>query len=165
MAGVQVQVDTQEVSQALERLVRFGRNPDPALKDIGEYMQRSVDNRFANQEDPDGNAWAPNTAATLLNKRNPRVLHESTILRGSIHYQVNNGELRQGTPMIYAATQQAGARRGSFGRTQRGGPIPWGDIPARRFLGFSSGDQGEILRLLEVHTAGSWHGQQTGGDA
>ncbi|TGG92523.1 phage virion morphogenesis protein [Natronospirillum operosum] len=159
MAGVHIQVDTREVSQALERLVRFGRRPDAALKDVGEYMQRSVDDRFISQTDPDGQAWAPNTAATLLRKRNPKVLHESTILRGSIHYQVSGGELRQGTPMIYGAVQQLGAGKGDFGKTSKGGPIPWGDIPARRFLGFSTGDRGEILRLLEEHGTGAWSGR------
>jgi hypothetical protein len=27
-----------------------------------------------------------------------------------------------------------GAKQGAFGRTSRGGPIPWGDIPARPLL-------------------------------
>ncbi len=159
MAVVQVQVDTTEVSEALENLIRLGRRPEPALKDIGEYMQVAVDDRFAAQTAPDGTPWAPNSPKTLARKRNPRILHDSTRLRGSINYQVQGAELRQGTNLIYAATQHFGAAQGAFGRTSRGGPIPWGDIPARPILGFSGDDQAEMLRLLMEHTTRAWSGR------
>jgi phage gpG-like protein len=38
------------------------------------------------------------------------------------------------SPMVYAATQQFGAKQGQFGRGKRNHPIPWGDIPARPFF-------------------------------
>jgi phage gpG-like protein len=55
--------------------------------------------------------------------------------------------------MEYAATQQYGARRGEFGtgsyKTRKGTfPMPWGDIPARPFLGFSDDDQAIILGIV-----------------
>ncbi|ACL72722.1 putative bacteriophage protein [Thioalkalivibrio sulfidiphilus HL-EbGr7] len=151
MAGVEVRVDDAAVRAALERLARFAGAPREALADIGEYMQRVVDDRFAAGRNPEGRAWERNSAATLLRKRNPRILHESPLLRGSIHYRATDDALAQGTRLEYAAVQQFGARQGAFGRTRRNVPIPWGDIPARPFLGFNAADRAEVMRLLEAH--------------
>jgi len=46
--------------------------------------------------------------------------------------------------MVYAAVHQFGAAQGAFGNTSRGSPIPWGDIPARPYLGLSDDDRQEI---------------------
>lgn len=50
--------------------------------------------------------------------------------------------------MIYAGSQQFGAAKGSFGNTKRGSPIPWGDIPAREFLGLSDEDRHEVSGIV-----------------
>ncbi|MCS4503887.1 phage virion morphogenesis protein [Arhodomonas aquaeolei] len=158
MAGVQVHVDDTEVRAALERLHRFAESPAAAMKDAGEYMQRAVDDRFNAQQSPDGQAWAPNTPVTLLRKKNPRILHEraGSGLRGSIHYRASDTEMRQGTDRVYAAVHQFGAEQGAFGTTSRGAPIPWGDIPARPYLGFSADDSAEILQIMEDHIQQRW---------
>ena len=54
-----------------------------------------------------------------------------------------------GYNLIYATTHQFGAEKGAFGTTSRGGPIPWGDIPARPFLGISDDDRRDIEKLVE----------------
>lgn len=156
MAGVQVEVNDAEVRAALERLHQFAASPAAAMKDAGEYMQRAVDDRFANQEGPSGKAWAPNSPVTLLRKKNPRILHESTNLRGSIHYRASDDEMRQGTNLDYAAAQHFGMEQGYAGQTARGAPIPWGEIPARPYLGFSDDDNAEILRIMEDHIRNRW---------
>ncbi|MGB0955835.1 MAG: phage virion morphogenesis protein [Panacagrimonas sp.] len=51
-------------------------------------------------------------------------------------------------PNKLTTIQQFGARKGAFGTTRRGAPIPWGDIPARPFLGISDEDRTEIELLL-----------------
>ena len=33
-------------------------------------------------------------------------------------------------------------------RTRRGAPIPWGNIPARPYLGLSADDETEVVRIL-----------------
>lgn len=156
MAGVQVRVDDRELLAALERLSRYGARPAAAMKDAGEYMQRAVDDRFQAQQDPEGRRWKANSPVTLLRKKNPRILHEAPLLRGSIHYRADDREMRQGTNLDYAAPHQFGAKQGAFGKTRRGGPIPWGDIPARPFLGFSAEDAAEVLHILEDHARQSW---------
>lgn len=50
--------------------------------------------------------------------------------------------------MVYAAVMQGGAAQGAFGRTSRGGPIPWGNIPARPFLGLSDSDRAGVLEII-----------------
>lgn len=34
----------------------------------------------------------------------------------------------------YAAMQQFGAKKGQFGQSKRGNPLPWGDVPARPYI-------------------------------
>ena len=57
-------------------------------------------------------------------------------------------EVLTGSPLVYAGTQQFGAEEGSFGSASGGRPIPWGDIPAREFLGLSDADGDEIEVIL-----------------
>lgn len=156
MAGVQVQIDDRQLMDALERLMRYSARPEAAMKDAGEYMQRVVDDRFVAAQGPDGQGWEANTPVTLLRKKNPRILHEAPLLRGSIHYRASASEMRQGTNLAYAAAQQFGMVQGYAGKTRRGGPIPWGNIPARPFLGFSDEDTAEVLYILEDHARQSW---------
>ena len=110
--------------------------------------------------DPEGNRWAPNTRVTIerfLTKQsgnfgksgritkkgaeragNKRpLLGISKSLSNTINYSASNEGVDIGSPMIYAATQQFGAPKGSF----KGGKSPWGNIPARPFLGLSQSDQ------------------------
>jgi len=51
-----------------------------------------------------------------------------------------------GTRKKYAAAHQHDAKKGQYGKTRRGGPIPWGDAPALPFIGVSD-DAMETKRL------------------
>ena len=62
-----------------------------------------------------------------------------------------SGYVIAGTNKVYAATHQFGAERGEFGADRRGRPIPWGDIPARPFLGVGDEQRGIILEALNDH--------------
>ena len=53
-----------------------------------------------------------------------------------------------GSNMPYSAVMQFGAKRGAFGQSSNGSPIPWGDIPARPFLGISSQDELNIREAI-----------------
>lgn len=55
--------------------------------------------------------------------------------------------------MEYAATQQFGAKKGEFRSTKNGAPVPWGDIPARPFLGISADDEDKIIEIIQSHLA------------
>ncbi|MDP2794728.1 MAG: transposase [Sulfurisoma sp.] len=53
-----------------------------------------------------------------------------------------------GSNRLYAGVQQFGASRHQFGRA------PWGDIPARPFLGISAGDKADTLETVADFLAG-----------
>jgi phage gpG-like protein len=86
----------------------------------------------------------------LLSGKKP-LIGESKRLSSEIHYRAGAGSVEVGSSMEYAAVQQFGAGRGDFGSTKRGAPIPWGDIPARPFLGLSETDKSAVLDILHEH--------------
>ena len=52
--------------------------------------------------------------------------------------------------LVRNSKHQFGAEKGAFGATSRGTPIPWGDIPARPFLGLSADDRDGVRdRILD----------------
>lgn len=155
----------------LERLARHARDPKPAMRDIGQHLAVTTKQRFVTSTAPDGSRWAPNRQVVLarhlaktkgnykekggLTKRGATrmaakrpLVGETTQLATKIYYRAGKMFVRVGSPMEYAATQQFGAKKGSFGRNRRGAPIPWGDIPARPFLGLSGGDWSVIRSIM-----------------
>ena len=106
---------------------------------------------------PDGVPWAPLKPSTLAKKTQnlDKILIETGQLSEHIRYQIEGGALLFGTNEVYGATHQFGMKKGYAGCTTRGAPIPWGDIPARPFLGISEDDEGDILDLLKTHLDGA----------
>ena len=156
MAGSSIEVtfDDAEVLKAVNRLVAAGKDLAPAMRDIGEHLLNTTRQRFTDEEGPDGTPWAPLTETTRQRKgRNvDKILTESGALRGhGLVYQARRDRVEVGSPLIYAGTHQFGAARGAFGSTAKGAPIPWGDIPARPFLGVSDDDEAAILRIVTEH--------------
>ena len=121
----------------------------PAMQDIGEYLLRMTRDRFVQEEDPEGVAWKPlSGSAKARKKRNAdKILTRDGYLR-DIVIRASRDSVRVGSPRIYSGTHQFGAEKGSFGSTGRGSPIPFGDIPARPFLGSSDDDREELTDIL-----------------
>lgn len=178
MARVEITVDDRQVLDLLGELMQRVDRPGPVLKLIGETLVGSTKRRFSSSKAPDGTAWKENTALTVdrylarysgvykksgeLSAAGERrksgkkpLIGESRALGTTINYRVEGDTLYVGSPMEYAGTQQFGARRGAYGRTRRGSPIPLGDIPARPFLGLSDDDRREVLEILREHLAGT----------
>lgn len=162
----------------LHGLVKRSQNLQPLLKEIGEDQAEATKRRFASATDPDGNAWAPNSAVTLANysalfarkkdgsltKRSEQKLAgkkpgtgETRMLATTINYQPQGDDaVSIGSPMVYASTFHYGAKSGEFGfgmyATRNGSfPIPWGDIPARPFLGMSQADRENVVSLVRAY--------------
>ena len=150
MAGASVTVDDAQVKERLQGLLDATGDLTPAWRDIGEYLMISTRHRFRDQRAPDGTAWAPLSPVTRKRKKKNKdlILVLDGYLRDSIHYEVSPDELVLGTNRVYAAAQQFGMPKGYAGTTKRGAPIPWGNIPARPFLGFSEDDRQEVLAIL-----------------
>ncbi len=144
MAGTHITIDDAQVVNALNALLKQTSDMTPILRDIGEMLDKSHDERFDLEVTPKGDPWEYlSIDSTLVRKEqnSDRILTESGRLRASLSYQIeNNNTLQFGTNVIYAAVHQFGAQKHSF----KGGKTPWGDIPARPFLGLSSGDQARI---------------------
>lgn len=171
MAKFSIDINDNKLRAELAALSGRATAVRPMLKLIGEALVESTKRRFADSVGPDGRKWAENSETTkelyankfkasrtkkgrrsaagkkrIANKK--PLIGETRSLSTTITYQVRAGTLSVGSPMEYASTHQFGARRGQFGRSRRGGPIPWGNVPARPFLGISAADRDEILALV-----------------
>lgn len=172
MTMITIEIDDREVLAVFHELARRVDDLSPALKAIGEDMAESTKQRFATSRGPDGQTWPANSDVTLqrylglfsgtrkkdgsLSKKGAAragskkpLIGESKSLSTTINYQVVDGgrTLLVGSPEKYAAVQQFGAAAREFGKA------PWGDIPARPFLGVSDEDKRNIMDILNGYFA------------
>lgn len=162
---IRIEITGDTVTPALDRLSAAMSDLTPVMQDIGELLIRSTRERFVEGKSPEGAAWAPKSPTTLaayarrgVNAPRP-LIGETGRLGREISYQAGPQSVEVGSNLIYAAVQQFGAAQGAFGRTARGGPIPWGNIPARPYLGLSPEDEIAIIATVDdwlngVATAG-----------
>ena len=156
MAGAKITIEPlglDEVRETLGRMADAGQDLTPAMRDIGEHLLRTTRDRFRTERDPDGAQWQPLTDATKKRKRKNahRIGTEDGNLSGQLAYRAAPDEVMLGSPLVYAGTFHFGAKKGAYGSTSRGSPIPWGDIPARPFVGLSGDDRIEILVIIRDH--------------
>lgn len=172
MTRLAVTVEDRELEASLAgRIARLTR-PRPLLLALGEYLAESTRRRFRTAQAPDGSRWAPNTRTTIerylaarggYSKKTGRITDKGSGLAMSkqpltgatrqlgsqILYQADDEELLVGSNRIQAAVQQFGAAKGSLG-----GGAPWGDIPARPYLGLSAQDRAYILEEVAGYVEG-----------
>lgn len=150
-----IKVDKGRVPTALAQVLGVLDKPRPLLQAIGDYGIDSTMARFRTGTAPDGTRWAPKSKTTLA--RHPRggrepLIGESKILSTKIAYQVTDRSVAWGSNRVYAAVQQFGARAGSLwsdkDRRGRNAKAPWGDIPARPYLGLSAKDERSIMEIV-----------------
>lgn len=155
MAGTRVELefDNSQVLAAVRGALAELGDPRPLLLDIGEALVNSTRDRFSAQRGPDGQAWQTLSPRYLATKSpNPgKILQRRGDLVRQIFPQVEGTTLLVGTDRVYGAVHQFGALKGAFGKTRRGAPIPWGDIPARPWLGVSDDDANEIIAIARDH--------------
>lgn len=118
---------------------------------IGMTLAENARLRFVDGAGPDGSPWDPLSSTTIARRRQGSSvpLRDTGRLMNSITHNVSNGSLSVGTNVVYGPTHQFGAKKGAYGKSRRG-PIPWGDIPARPFLGVSDDDLAEIRQIVEI---------------
>lgn len=157
---IRVEIDDRDVRRALEELRRRASNMLPAMRAIGEDLAQGSRDRIMEGRDWTGQPFAPNADTTLLRvmqratgdkgvltrrgntraaavralARKQPLIDEGSFFRNEPHYWADADSVVVGASAVQAAVLQFGARRGQFGSTRRGGKIPWGDIPARRYL-------------------------------
>lgn len=169
---VEVTLTQDEITRALAQIEAHLSDMTPLMQDIGDLLQNSTTERFGEGKDPDGNAWAPKSQATIARQRKGEakganasidfrpLFGPSRRLSSEIHYQADAKSVEIGSSLIYAAVQQFGATKGQFGTMANGAPVPWGDIPARPFLGISEDDKNGIIQTITEYLT-----EATGGGA
>jgi phage virion morphogenesis protein len=144
-----VTLTTEGMEAALDGLQRLaGFDAAQVLDEVGAIVEDSTKVRIADEKTaPDGTPWADwsaDYAATRRAQHSLLVASGNPGLLESIQRYASPTEVEIGSNMIYAAVHQFGAAQGAFGNTSRGSPIPFGDIPARPYLGLSDDDRQEI---------------------
>lgn len=132
----------------------------PVHQEITEYMVDTTRARFRLGVGPDGGRWAPKKPATIErykargdgDKPDP-LIGPSGRLSKEIVGQPSRTASEIGSVLEYSSVMQHGAAQGAFGQSPRGGPIPWGTIPARVWLGISETDERNILDIVDEHLA------------
>jgi len=152
MTHITLEIDAQRTQATLHGL--SGRLGDltPLMIDIGELLVESTKQRFQDGISPAGIPWPENSPLTLSRKKGTRpLIGETHQLSNGIASAPTANSVTISSGMIYARTQQLGALQGAFGRDTRNHPIPWGDIPARPFIGLSDKDGENILDTVQEY--------------
>ncbi len=167
---IEVELKDEEVTRLLDRLARHLSDMSQVMNDIGLQLMDETERRFEEGVAPDGTPWAPKSAATIAayERRGQRVDFRPLFgpnvdgipLRSSFFHQYGPDWVEVGTNKIYSAVMQFGASKGAFGVDARGGSIPWGDIPARPFLGISERDRDNIAETVDEWLARVAEGAQ-----
>jgi phage virion morphogenesis protein len=146
MTSVTIDINGPEIINALGQLAYSANHLEPALDEIGAAIAASIMLNFAEQHDPDGNAWEPLSEATLANRRGGegQILRDTGRLNRSITHNVSGQSVEIGSDIVYANMMQFGGKKADF-------PWLWGDIPERPFVGVSESDKAEILAILSNH--------------
>lgn len=153
---IRYELKNDEITGALERVAAALTDMTSLMDDIGDDMVKSTEDNFNALQAPDGTPWAPKSQATLdaYARRGighlTRPLHGNSLaLSTTINYQAGPDSVSWGSNVIQAAVMQLGARKGEFGTASNGSSIPWGDIPARPYIGIGEEDQVNILAATE----------------
>lgn len=167
-----VTIKDREVRDLVSRIQRRFHSPKPAFEIIGEIVQASIQRNFERGGRP--RKWRKLSKVTkALRKKQGKwpgqILVRSARLK-SIVYRASSDQVAFAANEKYAAVQHFGAKKGSFGtvtaniqahtRRLKSGQkttvkahtkkmkLPWGDIPARRFMMVHKEDWDEIREAL-----------------
>ncbi|MCY4427386.1 MAG: phage virion morphogenesis protein [Halieaceae bacterium] len=158
---IDIELDNKRVLAAINRLIQASTDLTPAMRVIAGHLEAGVERAFATETAPDGKAWPALSEVTrerraAKGKWPGKKLQVQTDLLGSITSDHSATEAVVGTNLVYATTHQFGANKGAFGITSRGAPIPWGDIPARPFLGISADTETQVVDAIGDFLREQW---------
>ena len=115
MTQVSIKIDDAAVQATFARAIAQLSDLTPMMADIGEYMQRRIDDGFRHERDPYGQSWAPLASSTLKQKvrqkRILKILQSRGTMRGTLTYQAKGDRVRIGFNVFYADFHQRGTKR------------------------------------------------------
>jgi phage virion morphogenesis protein len=158
--SIRIEHDDAQIRAKLLSLIAFGRDPSPAMRDIATLGENSTRERFRTEIGPDGKRWKRSIRAQISGGR---TLTESGHLGDSISSRFGRDFAEWGVNRIYAAIHQFGGvikpKNASSLRFQLAGgefvSTKSVTMPARPYLGISSGDESDILDILEQRIKGA----------
>jgi len=157
---IKFEVDTREARKKAEVVARALGDLAPAMKEIGEALLGRWQRGWRKEHDPYRQPWKPLSPVTIARRRKgkgkgrPKILANMGTLQQSFVYAFSQRRVEWGTEVVYAPTHQFGARKGQYGKTKRGAPIPWGDVPKRMLLPFEGlweGDWDLVVQVISRH--------------
>lgn len=132
---IQIEVDDREVRRVLSDLTRRVSDMTPAMHRIGQALMEGARDRIFSGKDWTGTPFAPNSPVTIARKgKNRPLIDKRDFVSHRLHYEAARDSVVVGSSAVQSAVLQFGAKKGEFGKTKRGTPIPWGNIPPRRYL-------------------------------
>lgn len=150
---IEIDVVTKEIDDLSKRIAQKGADASPVTREIAAIMHEAVDQNFEKEGRP---AWPPLKPSTIKRREKAGTWPGHVLrtggqagLQASVSEKSDATSAEVGTNKVYAGTHQFGARKGKYGRTKRGAPIPWGDIPARPFLKLTDEDEEDIKDALQ----------------
>lgn len=165
MFGVQFNAGASR--EAIRKAIGQLEDMTPLYRDIAEYMLEATRARFRTGTAPDGTKWAAKKKGTLARYKQMGYGNLSRPLIGpgrALSRQILRSANRQGavigSALIYSGVMQDGAAQGAFGTNRSGRPIPWGNIPARVWLGISAADEQAIIEIADDYLAPTLNGSK-----
>lgn len=170
-----IKLEDSVVQAALGRLADGMDDLSGPMAEIGEVLVQSSKQRIDQGISPDGTPFAPRSQTTLANyARAPIVVPQGGPLKlrgdmqSNIFAQSGVDHVEVGSNAIQSGVMQFGAEQGAFGasigKDSKGRDhfhsIPWGDIPARPFLGISEDDRTNVVAIVD-----EWIGKLAEGGA
>jgi phage gpG-like protein len=158
---IRIELKEDEISAMLARVSRSLADTTDLMNDLGRVLVKTTKDRIEAGLTPVGTPFAPRSPATLdryaaLKKVYGKPLNVSLEMRQGIFHQYGNDYAEVGSNAIQAAVMQFGAPAGAFGASigkdklgrDHFHSIPWGDIPARPFLGISDEDRTNLAATI-----------------
>lgn len=141
--------------RAVDAGISHAQRTQQLSEGIGEALVSSTQQRFEDQERPDGSKWEPSLRAK---NQGGVTLSDTGNLKKSIGYAASPAKVVVGTNAKYAAIHQLGGTiKGKKGKLRF--PLPGGGlaqvsqvtIPERAFLGLSGEDIKEVREMMIQH--------------
>lgn len=157
-SNVVIKGDDQRLRKYLDKLQQVDTSEINSV--LAEQMRSTVELRFRQSKDPEGNKWQP---SKRVREEGGQTLVRTSMLKNSIQSKSAPEGFAVGTNLKYAATHQKGAKdrlikpkkkkvlRFPINGTFRTAKEVHVDIPARPFLGFSEQDLLDIQETIESY--------------
>lgn len=142
-------INDDAIAVALSKIAAEFGDMSTLMDEIGQALVISSKDRIEQGVTPDGTPFALRSGTTVdryiaEDKPFRGPLYQSGDMASQINHSYGPTSAQVGSNAIQAAVMQFGAAKGSFD-----GASPWGDIPARPFLGISDQDRADIPEIVE----------------